>query len=178
MVCKTNLFPGRPHTFEIIEVDSTSSSVSSPQRAYSILTIFLTFSVRKGSLRSSTDLTEEFVIPNPRSYFITCISDKEMQSWIDAIKVAGPALPDSFGEPHSLKHEFHVSFDKESGKFKVTIGNTYCINLGKGLPPEWEALLLGSGLSMEEVKLSPGTVMNVLSFQQIWRESTAVGNYW
>ena len=50
--------------------------------------------------------------------------------------------------------------------------------MGKGLPPEWEALLRSSGLSIDEVRASPTTVMNVLSFQQAWRESTALGIFW
>jgi hypothetical protein len=54
-----------------------------------------------------------------RLYYIAAGSEEQLQSWMEAIKIAGPAIPDSFGFPNSVKHEFHVTFDSNTGQYQV-----------------------------------------------------------
>eukprot|EP00761_Pharyngomonas_kirbyi_P003036 gb/GECH01003040.1/.p1 GENE.gb/GECH01003040.1/~~gb/GECH01003040.1/.p1 ORF type:complete len:497 (+),score=119.01 gb/GECH01003040.1/:1-1491(+) len=53
--------------------------------------------------------------------------------------------------PQNFRHNVHVEFDQNQGKFK-------------GLPPEWEAMLQSSGISKEEIKENKDDVLSILQF--------------
>eukprot|EP00002_Diphylleia_rotans_P015529 TRINITY_DN3009_c0_g1_i2.p1 TRINITY_DN3009_c0_g1~~TRINITY_DN3009_c0_g1_i2.p1 ORF type:complete len:392 (-),score=94.89 TRINITY_DN3009_c0_g1_i2:118-1293(-) len=55
------------------------------------------------------------------------------------------------GLPYSVIHENHVTFDHETGIFQ-------------GLPPGWEDLLSSSGISKNEIRSDPTSVLNAIRF--------------
>lgn len=55
------------------------------------------------------------------------------------------------GRPYNVSHNVHVDFNPEVGY--------------QGLPPEWRAMLLDSGISAEEVMRHPQEVADVINFQ-------------
>lgn len=57
----------------------------------------------------------------------------------------------TIGTPFNVSHHVHVDFNARTGFV--------------GLPPEWESLLLGGGISKKEVVANPDEVLDVLEFQ-------------
>jgi len=161
-------FPNRPHTFEIVEIyiPDAAPVFTAPTTPTSALQRSATL---KKSNRSGANMNDpgntdskNNEVPTARSYFIAAGSEEEMNSWINIIRVNGPALPDTFGDPTSVKHGWHVEYNKDSGKYK-------------GLPPEWELLLRITGLN-EEFYVNPNAAVGVINFQQVWRESLALAS--
>jgi len=82
-------------------------------------------------------------------FFIQCSGAQEVKEWMEAVE-AGSEYS-SVSAPYNVQHEIHVDFDSATGF--------------SGLPPEWEALLKGSGISREEVIANPDETLQVLEFQ-------------
>src|SRR5688500_17449600 len=57
------------------------------------------------------------------------------------------------GTPVNIHHEMHIGYNPVTRRCE-------------GLPPEWSALLAGSGITSEEAEADPDTVLEVLQFQQ------------
>jgi len=81
-------------------------------------------------------------------FFIQCGSLNDMKDWVQAIEAG--ADYSSVSAPYNVQHEVHVDFDQNTGY--------------SGLPPEWEAILKGSGISEAEAKQNPKAVQVVIDF--------------
>lgn len=77
-----------------------------------------------------------------RIYYISASSEQELDEWFEALKKAGPAI--SEGSPNDMK----TALDS--------------------LPSNWENLIRGTGITIEEAKRSPQVVLRVLNFQHNW----------
>eukprot|EP00027_Filamoeba_sp_ATCC50430_P005885 CAMPEP_0168549994 /NCGR_PEP_ID=MMETSP0413-20121227/5401_1 /TAXON_ID=136452 /ORGANISM="Filamoeba nolandi, Strain NC-AS-23-1" /LENGTH=505 /DNA_ID=CAMNT_0008580421 /DNA_START=114 /DNA_END=1628 /DNA_ORIENTATION=- len=88
-----------------------------------------------------------------RTYFISSPSKDLLLDWLKSVQQYTMQLSD----PSFKKHDIHVSFDKDSGKFQ-------------GLPAEWEKLLGTSGLTQEDYTKHPDSVIQVLTFQSLWSD--------
>eukprot|EP00013_Stygamoeba_regulata_P023814 CAMPEP_0177648682 /NCGR_PEP_ID=MMETSP0447-20121125/10958_1 /TAXON_ID=0 /ORGANISM="Stygamoeba regulata, Strain BSH-02190019" /LENGTH=534 /DNA_ID=CAMNT_0019151339 /DNA_START=121 /DNA_END=1725 /DNA_ORIENTATION=+ len=55
--------------------------------------------------------------------------------------------------PSNFRHMQHVGYNYQTGEFE-------------GMPPEWAAMLAGSGISKDEVEANPQAVLEALEFQQ------------
>jgi len=84
----------------------------------------------------------------PKVFFIQANAQNDMKEWMDAIE-AGSEYS-SVSAPYNVQHEIHVDFDSATGF--------------SGLPPEWEAILKGSGISKNEVIANPTETLKVIEF--------------
>ena len=67
-----------------------------------------------------------------------------------AARTAGKR-PTVVSNPFNVQHIIHVNFDSKTGF--------------DGLPSEWEVLLSGSGITVDDVRANPESVLEVLSFE-------------
>jgi len=81
-------------------------------------------------------------------FYIQAPGNYEVKEWMEAIE-AGSEYS-SVSAPYNVQHEIHVDFDSATGF--------------SGLPPEWELLLKGSGISREDVIANPDETLQVLEF--------------
>lgn len=150
---RNSFFGGRSSTILGTSPGTSSQSTNTTNQQYAS---------NRASLTPDQENSNNNQMPNARTYYICCTSEREMNEWIQAIKQAGPALPDTFEpEPTTVKHDVHVEYDKETGKFK-------------GLPPEWEALLKATGLTDEDVQANPSAVVHVMTF--MWSDSVVLSS--
>jgi len=110
--------------------------------------------LRSSSTRETNKLNKPycFELNAPKinkNFFIQASGSHEVKEWIEAIE-AGSEYS-SVSAPYNVQHEIHVDFDSATGF--------------SGLPPEWEAMLKGSGISREEVIANPDETLQVLEFQ-------------
>eukprot|EP01103_Thecamoeba_quadrilineata_P006349 TRINITY_DN16076_c0_g1_i1.p1 TRINITY_DN16076_c0_g1~~TRINITY_DN16076_c0_g1_i1.p1 ORF type:complete len:477 (-),score=70.66 TRINITY_DN16076_c0_g1_i1:101-1531(-) len=89
-------------------------------------------------------------------FYITANNDSELSSWINAIESASSW--DIVSQPFDVEHNIHVDFNSETGF--------------RGLPPDMEALLKGSGISRDEVIKNHEEVLKVLEFETKRNEPT------
>lgn len=92
-----------------------------------------------------------FELNSPRItkiFLIQCQQPNELKEWMEAIE-AGSEYS-SVSAPYNVQHEIHVDFDSETGF--------------SGLPPEWAAIVKGSGLTKEQILANPDDAVKVLEF--------------
>jgi len=92
-----------------------------------------------------------FELNSPRIakiFFIQCSHQGELKDWMEAIEVGSEYS--SVSAPYNVQHEIHVDFDSETGF--------------SGLPPEWAAIVKGSGLTKKEILANPQEAIKVLEF--------------
>lgn len=63
--------------------------------------------------------------------------------------------------PKFVKHNIHVEYDPLTGEFH-------------GLPSEFKQILLTSGISREELVISPGAVLKAVSFTNHWTNANPI----
>jgi len=85
-----------------------------------------------------------------KTFLIQADNDNEMKTWMRAMDKA--AAYSRIGRPTDVQHKMHATLDMD------------CPTGIKGLPKEWEALILGSGITREEVKEHPDEMMAAINF--------------
>ncbi|KAJ2722160.1 Protein kinase [Coemansia sp. Benny D115] len=93
-----------------------------------------------------------------RDYYIQCVSDDDLYSWMDAIYEKCPVLS-GVSPPSNFHHQVHVDFDPVSGMFI-------------GLPDKWAKLLQSSNITQQDYAQNPQAVLDVLEF---YTKNTAEG---
>jgi len=86
-----------------------------------------------------------------RVFVLRTDTPAERTDWVEAISTAIDTNCSAVSAPQDLQHNFHVSFDPDSGY--------------KGLPNDWKALLESSTLSAQEVMENQDAVLSVLNTQ-------------
>jgi len=81
-------------------------------------------------------------------FYIQASTKDAMEGWINAIKKGSKYY--EVGNPFDVGHPIHVDFNSDTGFV--------------GLPPEWETMLLSSGISKEEVIQQSDAVMAGMKF--------------
>eukprot|EP01124_Arcella_intermedia_P020316 TRINITY_DN2779_c0_g1_i9.p1 TRINITY_DN2779_c0_g1~~TRINITY_DN2779_c0_g1_i9.p1 ORF type:complete len:478 (+),score=122.91 TRINITY_DN2779_c0_g1_i9:35-1468(+) len=79
-------------------------------------------------------------------FYVQASSKEKLTSWLQALEKACFSV----STPFNVKQNIHVDFDSATGF--------------EGLPPEWEATLLSSGITKNEVIAQSGAVLDVLKF--------------
>ncbi|KXN70701.1 Pkinase-domain-containing protein [Conidiobolus coronatus NRRL 28638] len=92
-----------------------------------------------------------------RTYYMSCKTDEEVYSWIDAIYSRSPEM--GVSRPTGFVHKVHVDFDPNSGMFT-------------GLPDQWAQLLSTSKITRDDYAKDPQAVLDVLEF---YTEQTQLG---
>jgi len=79
-------------------------------------------------------------------FYIQCSSEAEAKDWMQAIELGSEYS--SVSAPYNVQHQIHVDFDSATGF--------------SGLPPEWEAILKGSGISKSDAVANPSETLGAL----------------
>ncbi|ELP92729.1 serine/threonine protein kinase 3/4, putative [Entamoeba invadens IP1] len=87
-----------------------------------------------------------------KSYFIQCTTEDECGLWMAAISIV---LNKYIGEPETMDHVTHITYSE--GGFT-------------GIPPEWETVFVGLGISKEEIKSNQKEAMQVIEFTKKMEE--------
>jgi tRNA A-37 threonylcarbamoyl transferase component Bud32 len=108
--------------------------------------------LRNSSIKTSNKLGKayclELVAPKiNKIFYIQCNTAQEEKEWKAAIEAG--AEYSSVSAPYNVQHEIHVDFDSATGF--------------SGLPPEWEAILLTSGITRDEVIANPNETIGALT---------------
>ncbi|KAJ1735528.1 Protein kinase [Coemansia sp. Benny D160-2] len=85
-----------------------------------------------------------------REYYIQCVNDEDLYSWIDSVYEKCPILS-GVSPPSNFHHQVHVDFDPVSGMFI-------------GLPDKWAKLLQSSNITQQDYAQNPQAVLDVLEF--------------
>ncbi|KAK9710678.1 Protein kinase [Basidiobolus ranarum] len=89
------------------------------------------------------------IITKDRTYFLSCKSDEELYSWMDAIYQRSPLM--GVSNPTNFQHRIHVNFDPNTGMLT-------------GLPEQWVKLLSSSAITREDYTNNPQAVLQALEF--------------
>ncbi|ORX90623.1 Pkinase-domain-containing protein [Basidiobolus meristosporus CBS 931.73] len=89
------------------------------------------------------------IITKDRTYFLSCKSDEELYSWMDAIYQRSPLM--GVSNPTNFQHRIHVDFDPNTGTLI-------------GLPEQWAKLLSSSAITKEDYTNNPQAVLQALEF--------------
>ncbi|ORY08392.1 Pkinase-domain-containing protein [Basidiobolus meristosporus CBS 931.73] len=89
------------------------------------------------------------IITKDRTYFLSCKSDEEVYSWMDAVYQRSPLM--GVSNPTNFQHKIHVDFDVNTGMFT-------------GLPEQWVKLLSASAITREDYTNNPQAVLQALEF--------------
>eukprot|EP01099_Mayorella_cantabrigiensis_P005420 TRINITY_DN4338_c0_g1_i1.p1 TRINITY_DN4338_c0_g1~~TRINITY_DN4338_c0_g1_i1.p1 ORF type:complete len:257 (-),score=52.59 TRINITY_DN4338_c0_g1_i1:773-1483(-) len=85
-----------------------------------------------------------------KTFYISALSEYELDEWIKALK--NGAAYEACSEPRRVTHKVHVKVDDRGSLV--------------GLPPEFEKLLQGSGITLDEAQANPREVVHALDFQR------------
>ncbi|KAK9708650.1 Protein kinase [Basidiobolus ranarum] len=89
------------------------------------------------------------IVTKDRTYYLSCKSDEEIYSWMDAIYQRSPLM--GVSNPTNFQHRIHVDFDANTGMFT-------------GLPEQWVNLLSHSAITREDYTNNPQAVLQALEF--------------